>query len=335
MVRKGRDLELLVALLEEHLGPLGIEVRSPDYIPDKDTSQPREVDISLRSQIGSSNILVIVECRNRKGDEDVTWIEQLSKKRESVGADKAVAVSSSGFTEPAILKATRENIELRILNEIDPKEIGKWFEDTEGIYLIGNVLFKDLSFTLFDGSKIDGKGIDLNSPIFKRKKDGKELSLRDFWIEVPRPIFYADVPEDGTHVERKIKINYVLEGETSPKDAIEELDNLQLITKRGIIDLKEMYIVADLWLDAKKIPAKAKHYEKSNGTIVEIVEFEYENKGKKYSLAVMSGSNSDRKTICMIPKGHENPEIIDISFKATKPGETLGKSYYGRLGKKL
>jgi hypothetical protein len=41
MVRKGRDLELLVALLENHLGPLGFEVKSPDHIPDKDTSQLR------------------------------------------------------------------------------------------------------------------------------------------------------------------------------------------------------------------------------------------------------------------------------------------------------
>ncbi|HUI39919.1 MAG TPA: restriction endonuclease, partial [Methanothrix sp.] len=108
MVRKGRDLELLVAFLENHLGPLGIEIKSPDYIQDKDTSQLREVDISLRSKIGSSNILAIVECRDRKGDEDVTWIEQLSRKRESVGADKAVAVSSSGFSDPAIIKASKE-----------------------------------------------------------------------------------------------------------------------------------------------------------------------------------------------------------------------------------
>ncbi len=320
--------------MENHLGLLGIEVRSPDYIPDKDTSQLREVDISLRSQIGSSNILVIVECRDRKGDEDVTWIEQLSRKRESVGADKAVAVSSSGFSDPAIIKASKENIELRILDKIDPAEIGKWFEDKEGIHLSSNVLFKDLSFTLSDGTKIDGKGIDINSPIFKRKKDGKELSLRDFWIEVPRPIFYAGVPEDGTPVERRIKVNYVLEGETHPKDAIEELDNLQLITSCGIMDLKEIDILADLSLDAEKVPLKAKQYKRSNGTIAEILEFEYETKGRKHAIAIMGNPKSDKKDICLLPKDHNDPEMTDISFKATKPGETTSKEYYVRLGKK-
>jgi hypothetical protein len=158
MVRKGKDLELLVAHLEDHLGPLGIRVESPDFIPDKDALQLREVDISLRSQIGSSNILVIVECRDRKGDEDVRWIEQLSKKRESVGADKAVAVSSSGFSEPAKIKAMKENIELRTLSEVDTDEIGKWFKGKEGTYLITNILFKDISFILSDGTKLKVKG---------------------------------------------------------------------------------------------------------------------------------------------------------------------------------
>ena len=173
--------------------------------------------------------------------------------------------------------------------------IGNWFGDKEGIYLKSNVLFKDLSFVLSNGSKLDGKGIDLNSPIFKRKKDGKELSFRDFWIKVPRPIFYAGVPEDGKHIEREIRVNYVLEGEIPPKDAIEELDNLQLITKRGIIDLKEIHIIAELWLDAEKIPATAKRYKKSNGTIAEIMELEYEDKGKKYLLSFMNNPNSDKK----------------------------------------
>ena len=40
-----------------------------------------------------------------------------------------------------------------------------------------------------------------------------------------------------------------------------------------------------------------------------------------------------KKTISLIPKGHEDLKIIDISFKATKPGDTSGKDYYLRLGK--
>ena len=72
MPRKGRDLEKLVALLEKNLGPKGVSVKSPDYIDGCKSKSKREVDVSLRSCIGSSEILIIVECRNRKETEDVT-----------------------------------------------------------------------------------------------------------------------------------------------------------------------------------------------------------------------------------------------------------------------
>jgi|GEM_PF-2647281 len=336
MVRKGRTLEILVAQLEDHLGPLGIQVESPDYIRDKDTSQLREVDISLRSKIGSSNILVILECRDRKGEEDVTWIEQLAKKRESVSADKAVAISSSGFSKPATSKAMKENIELRTLDNVDISEIGKWFQGTEGTYLESNILLKDISFKLSDGRDINGKGLNLDLPIFRRKRDGAEISLKKFWMDIPRPIFYGGVPEDGTHVEAKIKINYVLEGEDIPENNIEELENMQLIIDHESIDLKEMNIHAELWLDAKKVPARAKQYRKSDDTIAEVVEFEFEKKGKKHAIEIISDPLSEKKRICLVPIGHNEPETIDIEFTAAKTApenaETKSRDYWIRLG---
>jgi hypothetical protein len=232
----------------------------------------------------------------------------------------------------------KENIELRTLGEVDPDEIGKWFQDRVGMHLTPNVLFKDLSFILSDGMKIEGKGIDLDLPIFKKKKDGEEISLRNFWMDLPKPIFYAHVPENGTHVERKIEINYILEGETIQENAIEYLENLQLITSNGIIDLKMIYIHAELWLNAKKVPLKAKLYKKTDGTIAEVVEFEFEEKGKKHTIEIISDPLSDKKSFCLVPKGHNNPEKMDITFTATKKSlneiETKSHDYYIRLGQK-
>ncbi len=51
MERKGRNLEEIVKLLEDALKEQNIEIKSPDFIPDKDTGQPREVDISLRGAV--------------------------------------------------------------------------------------------------------------------------------------------------------------------------------------------------------------------------------------------------------------------------------------------
>lgn len=71
---KWREFEKLTALIEQHLGPQGAIVRSPDYITDKITGEQREVDASVRYQVGSVPILITIECRDRTSVQDVTWI---------------------------------------------------------------------------------------------------------------------------------------------------------------------------------------------------------------------------------------------------------------------
>ena len=56
MSRKGKELELLVARLEKILAPEDATITSPDYLLDKITGGKREVDVSIRSRIGSSPI---------------------------------------------------------------------------------------------------------------------------------------------------------------------------------------------------------------------------------------------------------------------------------------
>ncbi len=89
------------------MAPTGAAVKSPDRIPDKVTGEPREVDVSIRYKIGTSPVLITIECRDRSSKEDVRWIEQIAEKKHSIGASITVAVSSSDFTKPAINKAAR------------------------------------------------------------------------------------------------------------------------------------------------------------------------------------------------------------------------------------
>ena len=100
-----REFEQLVARIETQLAPKGVTVRSPDKIQDKVTGQMREVDASIRYQIGSAPILITIECRERSAVQDDTWIEQLIMKRQKLGAQQTIAVSSSGFSGPAIESA--------------------------------------------------------------------------------------------------------------------------------------------------------------------------------------------------------------------------------------
>ena len=116
--RAGRPLELLVQGLEQLLAGAPVEIRSPDYIMGRNSGELREVDVSLRSQVGSVSVLVIIECRDRGKAQGVSWIEQLASKREDVGADKAVAVSAAGFTPAAQNLARSKQVDLRSFKEL-------------------------------------------------------------------------------------------------------------------------------------------------------------------------------------------------------------------------
>jgi hypothetical protein len=50
MVKPGRALEQLVAVLESVLGPTDVVMTSPDKIAGKLSNQEREVDVSLRRE---------------------------------------------------------------------------------------------------------------------------------------------------------------------------------------------------------------------------------------------------------------------------------------------
>src|SRR6266545_2767608 len=106
-------------------------VKSPDRLQDLLTGEMREVDVSIRSQVGSVEVLVTVECRDRAKTEDVTWIEQLATKQKHVGATHTVAVSSTGFSEPALTAARIHGISTRTIEDITDTEIQAWAEKLE------------------------------------------------------------------------------------------------------------------------------------------------------------------------------------------------------------
>ena len=124
-MREGRQLEELVASIKQMLHADAV-VRSPEYVTDIDTGQKREVDIAVRVPAGASEIFIAVECRDRGSTQDVTWIEQLITKKHSIGADLMIAVTSSSFTEPAILKAARHGVLVRQLGGSLAEEIADW-----------------------------------------------------------------------------------------------------------------------------------------------------------------------------------------------------------------
>jgi hypothetical protein len=114
-----RQIERIHQLLESD----DAQITWDDRIPDPDfPSQPRQIDITIRRD----NSLTLVECRIHKAPQDVTWIEELMGRRDSLNADGVIAVSASGFTSTAKAKAKHHGIVLRDLAALSQLEVQNW-----------------------------------------------------------------------------------------------------------------------------------------------------------------------------------------------------------------
>ena len=85
--------------LEKTPLPADAIINSPGFLIDKVTNQQREVDVLIEHTVGTSNIKIALECRNRQAIQDTTWIEQIHGKFGSLDVNKIIAVSTSPFSE--------------------------------------------------------------------------------------------------------------------------------------------------------------------------------------------------------------------------------------------
>jgi len=113
----------MIARIHSILEASNSEVTWNDRIPDPDNpAQTRQVDATIRND----GRLTLVECRLHKARQDVKWIEELIGRRTSLGADAVIAVSASGFTEGASLKADRYGIITRDFASLTAEEVQRW-----------------------------------------------------------------------------------------------------------------------------------------------------------------------------------------------------------------
>src|SRR5271167_3966639 len=161
-----RQIERIQRLLEED----GSVVTWNDRIPDPDNpKQPRQIDITVRR----GNWTVHIECRFHREPQDVQWIEELHGRRDSLGADEIIAVSSSGFTDTARLKAARFKIPLRSLCKVTDDEIHLWARKTVAKAIFYQFTNCQVVFTL----GIPG----VSHPISITKDDGTPVNWREMF----------------------------------------------------------------------------------------------------------------------------------------------------------
>jgi hypothetical protein len=218
MARAGRDLERLVAVLEELLRPAGLLVRSPDHLRDTVTGGLREVDVAIHAS-EDGPVIAICECRDRAGVEDVTWIEQVvTKARDLEGSPPAVLVSSSGFSDAARTKAQTYGHDVRLVTNVTLEEFRSWFQVEHVVLVVCDRGLQGCDIELTPGDAeafaptvseaLAKEG--LAACIFERRALPAVSSLHIFeeWWKRTHERLEQDIPADGNPVRRPVPINF-------------------------------------------------------------------------------------------------------------------------------
>ena len=124
---KWQEFEELVAAIEEAAAPRGARVTRNDHLADIITGEMRQVDATIRFRAGSTDILILIECRDRDRTEDVRWIEGDGNEAEGTRRIKNHSCVLNRFTQPARAKAEHYGVDLRELAAINADEIDDWF----------------------------------------------------------------------------------------------------------------------------------------------------------------------------------------------------------------
>lgn len=269
-----REFERLIARIEADAGPRGLVVKSPDRLRCKLTGRLREVDASIRAQVGTAEMLVTIECRRRSKIQDVTWIEQLATKKSSIGADRTIAVSASGFSAAAQIAASHAGISLRKISDLTVVDINP-------------ILGLDLVMFWHKACAITGAGIrayragddtvpepddveyilppdtDLFSQIFHDTEDGSSWSLNDVWRKVQETLNpYAEIAKGEPPIARTARIPYP--------------GTVSVDTPHGPWKLGHVFLSMAMWIEPEMVPieeALKVSYSDRDGSSLHRVEF--------------------------------------------------------------
>ncbi len=116
-------------------------VQESAFLKDRLSGALREVDIVIEAKVGEHDVVICVECRDRRRKATVEWVEQMAMKHQSLPTSKLVLVSTNGFTRTATSKATSLGIQTYSL---DAAERADWKEVIGTNFRVRPVAFRVL-----------------------------------------------------------------------------------------------------------------------------------------------------------------------------------------------
>lgn len=268
-MRKGKDLENIITAIEKSLPSQGKVI--PNYrVKDKETGRSRQIDIAIINKDAYREIFCMIEVKDLSRRVVSPDIEKLKGIKESVNAHKAIIVSRSGFSKPAIIKAKIHSIETLTFEDIDKVNWFEWikFDSID----FSELIFYDITYVNIhlDMPQEIAKSIKLitnqselkrNDKIFIIPEKNTKLSIPQIILKClnQNPQLRKKMPLDGSIIPviLPIKIN----------------DKLNAMTTHGNFPVKSVTVQVDLQLKISKSPIKAHVYRDlgENKTIAQVV----------------------------------------------------------------
>ena len=158
MVKAGKELEQLVAAIQQQLAPTAV-VEHDVKLMGKITEVQRQIDVLVRQPIGQYEMRIALECKDHAKPVDVKGVEEFHGLLDDVGVEKGAMVCPAGFSSTAKKRAKMLGIDLYKPVDTEPH---KWTAKVK-IPVICDFLSAGISF-----------GIRCSAPYpFKMQ--------RDFW----------------------------------------------------------------------------------------------------------------------------------------------------------
>lgn len=107
--RKSERFEKLVARIQAGLSPAA-QVKHNERIKGRKSGSLRQVDVTVRQQVGQFPLLIAIECKDLSRPADVKHVEAFGGLLDDIGAHKGSMVSARGFSATAKKRAAEAGI---------------------------------------------------------------------------------------------------------------------------------------------------------------------------------------------------------------------------------
>src|SRR4051812_14011009 len=120
-MKAGREYEAYLFETFKSFYP-GFIVNKNDRILGRQSGLKREIDISIRGSEEQTNILYIVQARDRSRPADINTIGEFSAVIRDIGATKGFLICAAGFAKTIHMFARSHGIELLTIEDIQSQK---------------------------------------------------------------------------------------------------------------------------------------------------------------------------------------------------------------------